>query len=346
MAAAFVAAMFAGGAVAHAQEPVEVAVAEATLTATPVATATPLPTPVPTPVATATPAPTPPPTAPSRAVVAQQTPAPTPTPTPTPTPPPAEPSDCAQQDVGGCAVPVDDCTVFGTPADDVLIGTDAAEVLCGLAGNDVIRGGGGDDSIYGGSGDDEISGGQGDDCMVGGDGEDEFPDRDDRDVVSQDGVGATEEAFIDVGKKGHCTALNFGGGIKTPPAEEGGLTGAASSGSLLLDIVQSSSAPPAPGSLTVGDRGAVRDGVATLLLTCKTALAGTVVLQAKRGSSRQRVGRGPFRCEPPTDPAEIELTQAGRRRLEQSGTLRVTAKVKVDGREIASEPVVISPAEG
>jgi hypothetical protein len=194
--------------------------------------------------------------------------------------------------------------------------------------------------------DDEISGGPGDDCLIGGDGEDEFPDREAGDVVSQDGLGPTEEAYIGLGKKGHCKALTFGGGIKTPPTQEGGITETATTGSLLLDIVQSSSGPPAAGSVSVGDRGAVRDGVATLLLTCRTAVAGTVTLEVKRGGAKQRVGRGPFRCEPPTDPAEIELTQAGRRQLEQRGTLKVTAKVTVEGSEIASEPVVIRPAEG
>jgi hypothetical protein len=355
--AGFVAAMFAGAVVAHAQEPVETAVAEATMTVTatpvataaPVATATPVPTPVPTPVATATPVrPPPPPSAPPRAVAAQ-TPAPTPTATPTPAPAPVEEDECAQPGlVSGCAVSLDDCTQFGTPGDDVLIGSEAAEVLCGLAGNDVIDGGGGDDSIYGGDGNDEISGGRGDDCMIGGDGDDEFPDREDGDVVSQDGLGSGDDAFIDADEKGHCKGLEFGGGIETPPAGSGGggITGAAASGSLLLDIVQSTEGPAAGGSVSVGDRGSVRDGVATLLLTCKTAVEGTVVLEVERGSSRQRVGRGPFRCEPPSDPAEIELTQAGRRQLEQRGSLKVTARVKADGRQIASEPVVISPAEG
>jgi Ca2+-binding RTX toxin-like protein len=65
-----------------------------------------------------------------------------------------------------------DCTIVGTPGDDVLIGTDGDDVICGLGGNDTLRGGPGNDLLLGGDGDDTLSGGAGDDRMDGGTGRD------------------------------------------------------------------------------------------------------------------------------------------------------------------------------
>ena len=63
-----------------------------------------------------------------------------------------------------------ECTIVGTPGDDVLVGTAGADVLCGRGGDDVISGGDGDDVLRGGSGDDQLRGQAGDDVLGGGSG--------------------------------------------------------------------------------------------------------------------------------------------------------------------------------
>jgi Ca2+-binding RTX toxin-like protein len=77
--------------------------------------------------------------------------------------------------------PTPECTLMGTPGDDVLTGTPARDVICGLGGNDRIRGGAGNDDLRGGDGadslfgevgDDRITAGAGGDVLVGGDGRD------------------------------------------------------------------------------------------------------------------------------------------------------------------------------
>lgn len=74
-----------------------------------------------------------------------------------------------------------DCTIFGTPGDDLITGTSRDDIICGLGGDDVIYGKGGDDIIlagtgsdivYGGKGRDTISGGRGHDMLHGGGGKD------------------------------------------------------------------------------------------------------------------------------------------------------------------------------
>jgi hypothetical protein len=65
-----------------------------------------------------------------------------------------------------------DCTIIGTPGDDVLEGTPKADVICGLGGDDRILGGAGDDVIRGGEGNDRISGGAGRDRVRGNAGKD------------------------------------------------------------------------------------------------------------------------------------------------------------------------------
>jgi Ca2+-binding RTX toxin-like protein len=64
------------------------------------------------------------------------------------------------------------CTILGTPGNDVLRGTARNDVICGFGGNDVIRGGGGGDILRGGKGNDRIDGGPGDDVLKGGRGRD------------------------------------------------------------------------------------------------------------------------------------------------------------------------------
>lgn len=76
---------------------------------------------------------------------------------------------------------ITDCTITGTPGDDILRGTSGDDVICGLggndtidarAGNDRIYGGPGNDTIYGRSGNDVISGGSGNDLILGHNGDD------------------------------------------------------------------------------------------------------------------------------------------------------------------------------
>jgi hypothetical protein len=83
---------------------------------------------------------------------------------------------------GGTTLPpAGDCTIEGTPGNDVLTGTRGNDVICakagkdivrGLGGNDVIRLGAGNDKGYGGAGRDRILGGAGRDLLVGGRGRD------------------------------------------------------------------------------------------------------------------------------------------------------------------------------
>jgi Ca2+-binding RTX toxin-like protein len=90
------------------------------------------------------------------------------------------------------------CTIFGTPADDLLVGTPERDVICGLDGNDRILGGEGGDTIVGGPGDDVIVGGPGGDVVSAGTDDDHVDLRDaERDSV--DGGTDTNIALIDAG---------------------------------------------------------------------------------------------------------------------------------------------------
>jgi Ca2+-binding RTX toxin-like protein len=68
---------------------------------------------------------------------------------------------------GGSLVPLDLCTVVGTPGADRIKGTRGNDVICGLGGNDVIAGGGGIDIIDGANGNDRLAGGAGKDKLIG-----------------------------------------------------------------------------------------------------------------------------------------------------------------------------------
>ena len=61
-----------------------------------------------------------------------------------------------------------ECTIIGSPGDDVLVGTPGADVMCGRGGDDVILGGDDDDVLRGGPGDDQLRGEAGDDLLRGG----------------------------------------------------------------------------------------------------------------------------------------------------------------------------------
>ena len=72
-----------------------------------------------------------------------------------------------------------ECTITGTPGDDILSGTSGFsdgtsghDVICGLGGNDTIYGYSRRDAIYAGDGDDIIYGGDGNDTIFGGPGND------------------------------------------------------------------------------------------------------------------------------------------------------------------------------
>lgn len=60
-----------------------------------------------------------------------------------------------------------ECTIIGTPRNDVLTGTRGPDVICGLGGADWINARGGDDIVRGGPGADRIAGGPGHDLLKG-----------------------------------------------------------------------------------------------------------------------------------------------------------------------------------
>lgn len=68
---------------------------------------------------------------------------------------------------GGSLVPLELCTIVGTPGDDRIVGTRGHDVICGLGGDDTIEGAGGRDIVDGGNGDDRLTGGNGGDLLLG-----------------------------------------------------------------------------------------------------------------------------------------------------------------------------------
>lgn len=77
-----------------------------------------------------------------------------------------------------------ECTITGTPHDDVLNGTWRDDIICGLGGNDVIRGRGGKDTVHGGDGNDTIYGNAGSDHLLGEAGNDQVYGGDGFDTVN------------------------------------------------------------------------------------------------------------------------------------------------------------------
>jgi Ca2+-binding RTX toxin-like protein len=61
-----------------------------------------------------------------------------------------------------------DCTITGTPNDDIIDGTSGVDIICGGGGADTIRGLGGNDTLRGQGGSDKLIGGEGDDTLDGG----------------------------------------------------------------------------------------------------------------------------------------------------------------------------------
>ena len=80
-----------------------------------------------------------------------------------------------------------ECTVTGTPGDDVITpgstpgSTSGVDVICGLGGNDTIDAGEGDDTVRGGDGNDVVTGGAGEDELFGEAGKDRLLGGDDGD---------------------------------------------------------------------------------------------------------------------------------------------------------------------
>jgi Ca2+-binding RTX toxin-like protein len=84
---------------------------------------------------------------------------------------------------GGSLVPLDLCTVIGTPRADRILGTSGNDVICGLGGNDVLDGNGGNDVLKAGPGRDLLNGGNGNDLLFGGPGADKLQGDHGRDVL-------------------------------------------------------------------------------------------------------------------------------------------------------------------
>jgi Ca2+-binding RTX toxin-like protein len=68
---------------------------------------------------------------------------------------------------GGTQVPLEQCTILGTPGSDRMRGTTGNDVLCGLGGNDSISGQRARDVIDTGNGNDQPIGNKGGDMILG-----------------------------------------------------------------------------------------------------------------------------------------------------------------------------------
>jgi Ca2+-binding RTX toxin-like protein len=101
---------------------------------------------------------------------------------PPPRPAPRGPGP-GQPQISNRSLKKEECTIVGTPGDDVITGTSGNDTICGLGGRDLINAGAGDDLIDGGGGDDRIFGGPGIDGARGGAGKDEIWGGDDADEL-------------------------------------------------------------------------------------------------------------------------------------------------------------------
>jgi hypothetical protein len=88
------------------------------------------------------------------------------------------------------------CTIWGTPADDLLVGTPRDDVICGLDGDDRLLGGEGDDTVLAGPGRDSVVAGPGHDLALGGPGDD-LLDLRDSEWDSAQGGGELDVALVD-----------------------------------------------------------------------------------------------------------------------------------------------------
>jgi WD40 repeat protein len=90
------------------------------------------------------------------------------------------------------------CTIWGTPANDLLVGSTHTDVICGLGGDDRILGNEGNDVLYGGPGNDAIVGGPGADLIDAGPGNDIVDARDRSPDLVEAGTG-TDSVLLDRG---------------------------------------------------------------------------------------------------------------------------------------------------
>jgi dipeptidyl aminopeptidase/acylaminoacyl peptidase len=90
------------------------------------------------------------------------------------------------------------CTLWGTPANDLLVGTPGDDVICGLGGDDSLIGMDGNDRLLGGPGNDWIAGGRGRDVLNGGDGNDLIDARDGNPDSVTGGAGE-DRVLVDAG---------------------------------------------------------------------------------------------------------------------------------------------------
>jgi hypothetical protein len=335
---------------------------------TPTAPAVPAPTPAATPGPTvAPPAPTAPaaaspvatPPAPTRAAppptaahVAQATPEPTPAATP-------DPATCVFPESGTCEVHADQCSILGTPGPDTLLGGATADLICGLGGDDTIEGAGGDDTLIGGPGDDRLEGGSGNDCLLTGAGQDETPDFDpEQDLaVGQDPVEGhpvdpsvprveddgrcriRAEKGVDHGRKSRVAG---GGDARSYGPATSELEDAAPvpisvrTGSLIVSIarlVEQDEAQQAGAfPVTLVPNARASDGVARMVLECPGgSYSGVLVLERNVAGRRLPAGQVRFTCAPPSALVTVRVRPAVRRRLDDSGSVRLTARIIVDG---------------
>jgi len=98
----------------------------------------------------------------------------------------------------------DDCTILGTPGNDVIDGTAGDDVICGLDGVDIIKGLDGNDQIDGNGGSDRMVGGQGNDVINGGAGDDWVRYSDSPNSVTID----LSQGYADDGQSGRDTLIS------------------------------------------------------------------------------------------------------------------------------------------
>ena len=99
---------------------------------------------------------------------------------------------------GGSQVPLDQCTILGTPGADRIRATSGNDVICGLGGNDGISGRRGRDVIDTGDGDDRPIGNKGGDLFLGLRGRDLVKAKKGRDKI---GGGADKDKLFGQGNK-------------------------------------------------------------------------------------------------------------------------------------------------
>src|SRR4051812_11732544 len=81
--------------------------------------------------------------------------------------------------------------------------------------------------------------------------------------------------------------------------------------------------------------------------TAWSAAPGTTPSPIRRpdgGRAGRQAAGGAFSCEPPSTVAKVDLVKAVSDRLHDAGTLEMTLKVQVAGKQVATEQVVMTEA--